>query len=191
MRALFACVLAALLVGCEAAPKFASTDITGATFASQGFTLTNHLGKPASLSDFRGKVVVVFFGFTQCPDVCPTTLANMAQVMKLLGKDAERLQVLFVTLDPERDTQELLSRYVPQFHPSFIGLYGDLSATAAAARDFKVFYQKAPLEGGGYTIDHATSAYLFDPAGRVRLYTQHNAPADALAGDIRQLLAGK
>ena len=191
MRALIVLALVALLAGCDAAPKFTSTDITGATFASQGFTLTNHQGRPTHLSDFRGKAVVVFFGLTQCPDVCPTTLNKMAQVMKLLGEDASRVQVLFVTLDPERDTQDLLAKYVPQFHPSFIGLWGDLSATAATARDFKVFYQKTPLEGGGYTIDHSTSAYIFDPAGRVRLYTQHNAAAEALAGDIRQLLSGK
>jgi len=184
-------LLGGALAGCDAPPKFASTDITGASFASQGFTLSSHEGKSVSLSDFRGKVVMVFFGFTQCPDVCPTTLSSMAQVMQRLGKDAERVQVLFITLDPERDTQQVLAAYLPQFHPSFMGLYGDLSATAVVARDFKVFYQKAPLDKGGYTIDHATSSYLFDPTGRVRLYASHNAPAESLAKDIAQLLAGK
>lgn len=191
MRAILIGFMALALAACEVGPaKFAATDITGASFA-QDFHLTDHTGKPRSLADFRGKVVVVFFGFTQCPDVCPTTLSNLARVMKSLGDDAARVQVVFITLDPERDTPALLAQYVPQFHPSFLGLYADLSATQAAARDFKVFFQKVASGGATYTIDHATGAYVFDPAGRVRLYAEHNAPAEALTADIRQLLAGK
>ena len=191
MRLLLTLLMAAMLAGCgEARSKFASTDITGASFG-QGFALTDASGKLRKLEDFRGKVVVVFFGFTQCPDVCPTTLSKMAQVMELLGPDARKLQTLFVTLDPERDTPELLSRDVPQFHPSFIGLYSDLSGTAAVARDFKVFFQKSPTSGTQYTIDHTTGSYVFDPQGRVRLFTDHGATAEVLASDIRQLIKGK
>lgn len=190
LLSVFGLALALVLSGCgDDRPRFASTDITGATFA-QGFALTDHLGQPRTLKDFQGKVVVVFFGFTQCPDVCPTTLTTLSRVLTLLGEDAKRVQGLFVTLDPARDTPAVLASYVPQFHPSFIGLYADTSATQAVARDFKVFFQKNG-EGGHYTLDHTTGSYIFDPQGRVRLFTQHSATAETLAADIRQLLAGK
>ena len=141
---------AALLAACgNDAPQFQLTDVTGAEFG-RDFQLTDHNGKPRTLGDFAGKVVVVFFGFTHCPDACPTIMGELALVMKELGKDADRLQVLFVTVDPERDTPALLSQYVPAFHPSFLGLYGDAESTARTAKEFKVFYQKQELAGGGY-----------------------------------------
>lgn len=177
-----------LIAGCAPA-KFKSTDITGAAFA-RTLALTGHDGKPRTLADFKGKVVVVFFGFTQCPDVCPTTLARFASIAQSLGPDADRVQVLFVTVDPERDTQELLAKYVPAFDPRFLGLYGDAEATARTAREFKVIYQKqAGKTPGNYTIDHSAGSYVFDKAGRVRLFLRHEAPAQDVEHDLRILLA--
>ncbi len=196
-RVLAACgagVLAALgmpLAGCQRSgrPTFNATDITGADFG-RDFALTGHDGKPHTLADFRGKVVVMFFGYTQCPDVCPTALATMADTMKRLGDDANRVQVLFVTVDPERDTPRLLSQYVPAFDPRFLGLYGDADATAKVAREFKVFYQKVPGKTpGSYTVDHSAGVYLFDAQGRIRLFAKYDQPPEALAQDIRTLLA--
>jgi protein SCO1/2 len=194
-NALFSLFLAAaaLFAGCgePAPPPFRATDITGAPYGAQ-FVLTDHKGVERRLGDFRGKVVTLFFGFTQCPDVCPTNLTAMAEVMKLLGDDAKRIQVLFVTVDPERDTQELLAEYVPAFHPDFLGLRGDEAATKAAAREFKVFYQKVPGQtAGSYTMDHSAGTYVFDPAGRLRLYIKHGETPEAIAHDIRLLLAGR
>ena len=144
------------LAGCgqQGAPsvKFQLTDVTGADFG-KSLALTDHTGKPRTLADFQGKVVVIFFGFTQCPDVCPTTLAEMAKVLRELGADGEKVQVLFVSVDPERDTQELLKQYVTAFHPSFLGLAGDAAATARAAKEFKVYVQKQPTKSGGYSVD--------------------------------------
>lgn len=182
--------LAALIAGCDAAPEapsFRLTDVTGAEFA-RGFQLTDHNGKPRTLADFSGKVVVVFFGFTHCPDACPTTLGELALAMKELDKDAARIQVLFVTVDPERDTPAVLSQYVPAFHADFLGLYGDAEATARTAKEFKVFYQKQPLPGGSYSIDHSAGSFLFDPAGRLRLFAQYGQGAQPLLHDIRILL---
>jgi protein SCO1/2 len=143
------------------------------------------------LEDFRGKVVVIFFGFMHCPDVCPATLAELAQVAKALGPDASRMQVLFVTVDPERDTPELLRQYVPSFHPEFLGLYGDAAATAQVAKEFKIFYQKqAPSAGGAYSVDHSAGTYVLDQQGRLRLYAQYGAGAPSLLHDIRLLLQG-
>ena len=181
---------AALAAACKSGdrPRFRNTDITGADFA-RGFSLTGHDGRPRTLDSFKGKVVTVFFGFTQCPDVCPTTLAEMAEVMKLLGPDAGRVQALFITVDPERDTPELLSKYVPAFHPSFLGLYGDADAIARTAREFKVFYQKVPGKTPGqYQVDHTAASFVFDPQGKVRLYVKYGQGAEPLAHDIRLLL---
>lgn len=181
---------AASVAGCDSstrAPAFQLTDITGAEFARE-FQLTDHNGKPRALADFKGKVVVVFFGYTYCPDVCPTTMGELALVMKELGKDADRLQVLFITLDPERDTPAILSKYVPAFHPSFLGLYGDAAATARTAKEFKVIYEKQPLPGGGYSVDHSAGSYIYDAAGRVRLFAQYGKGAQPLVHDIRLLL---
>lgn len=185
-------LLALVLVGCsgDPAPQFRNTDITGAGYAS-GFDLTDHTGQRRSLEDFRGKVVTVFFGFTQCPDVCPMSLATMNDVLQEVGDDGERVQVLFITVDPERDTEELLAHYVPRFHPSFIGLYGDAEETAAVAADFRVFYAKSgDTEGMNYTVDHSAGTYVFDTEGRLRLYVRHGEPADAIAHDVALLLEG-
>lgn len=171
-------------------PGFVNTDITGASFA-RDFELTDHHGKPRRLADYRDKVVVIFFGFTQCPDVCPTTLQEMAEVMKVLGPDADRVQVLFVTIDPERDTAQLLSQYVPAFDRRFVGLYGDAATTAKTAKEFKVFYAKVPGKTEtSYTMDHTAGSYVFDPQGRPRLFIKHGRGAEPLASDIRLLLKG-
>jgi protein SCO1 len=166
---------------------FQLTDITGAEFG-RGFQLTDHTGKPRTLEDFKGKVVVIFFGYTFCPDVCPTTMGELSLVMKELGKDASRVQVLFVTVDPERDTPELLSKYVPAFDPSFLGLYGDAEATARTAKEYKIFYQKQPMKDGGYTVDHSAGTYIYDTAGRLRLFAAYGQGGEKTLHDIRVLL---
>jgi protein SCO1 len=183
---------AALLAACSPeAPKFRSTDITGADFGKE-LALTGHDGKPRSLADFRGKAVVLSFGYTHCPDICPTTLADIAAVMKQLGTDAARVQVLFVTVDPERDTPELLATYVPAFDSTFIGLSGDAAATQRAAKEFKIFYEKR--QGGApdvYTVDHSGQSYILDAQGRLRLFVRHDRIAQDLAEDLRTLLKEK
>ena len=179
-----------LLGGCDGLsgrPAFQLTDLTGADFG-RTFQLTDHNGKPRTLDDFRGKVVAVFFGYTYCPDVCPTTMGEFALVMKELGKDADRVQVLFVTVDPERDTPALLSMYVPAFHPSFLGLYGDVDATTRTAREFKIFFQKQKMDGGGYTVDHSAGTYIYDASGRLRLFSGYGQGAQKLLHDIKILL---
>lgn len=190
MRRLLAAFVAVLaLVACAPErPGFKSADITGAGFGND-FALTDPGGKPRSLADFRGKAVVVFFGFTQCPDVCPTALATLAEAVRKLGADADRVQGVFITIDPERDTPELLSRYVPAFHPGFVGLSGDADATARVAKAFKVLYRKAPgSTPGSYSMDHSAGMFVFDPQGRLRLYVSHGTGADDLAQDLRTLL---
>lgn len=190
LASVLALLLAALLTGCERAPPEPTlqlTDITGAEFG-RGFRLTDHNGRERTLADFRGKVVLVFFGFTHCPDVCPTTLAEMAQVMRELGPDAEKVQVLFITVDPERDTPEVLRQYVPAFYPSFLGLYGDADAIARTARGFKIFYQKQALPDGGYSVDHSAGTYIYDRKGELRFFAQYGRGAAALLHNIRILL---
>ncbi len=185
-------VLVVLLGACgpaEKAPQFALTNITGASFGNE-LNLPDHNGKMRSLADFRGKVVTVFFGFTHCPDVCPTTLVEMAQIMRELGADASRVQVLLVTVDPERDTPAVLQQYVPSFHPEFLGLRGDAESTARVAREFKVFYQKQPARDGGYSVDHSAGTYVFDPEGRLRLFASYGKGGAAMLHDIRLLLNG-
>jgi protein SCO1/2 len=177
------------LAACGAkGPSFQATDLTGASFG-RDFELTAPDGKPRRLADFRGKAVVMFFGYTQCPDVCPTTLAALADAMKQLGTDADRVQVLFVTIDPERDTPALLSQYVPAFDPRFLGLYGDADATARTAKEFKIIYQKVPgAAPGSYTMDHSAGTYIFDPQGRLRLYVSNAQGSKVFAHDLRELL---
>ncbi|HTJ96681.1 MAG TPA: SCO family protein [Rhodocyclaceae bacterium] len=184
--------MACLLTACsEPAAKFTSTDVSGGDWGKD-FHLTDHTGKQRTLADFKGKVVVLFFGYTQCPDVCPTTLTVSAAALKLLGPDASKVQVLFATLDPARDTQEVLSKYAPAFDPSFIGLYGNEAETAAAAKEFKVFYQKQPgSTPQTYTIDHTAASYAFDPQGRLRLYIKHGVTPEQLAADLKLLIQGK
>lgn len=191
VRVLFVLVLAAVLAGCEQPKPFNSTDLTGIGWGKD-FSLTDHHGKPRRLADFKGKVVVIFFGYTQCPDVCPGNMSNMREVLAKLGPEAERVQMLFISVDPERDTPELLAQYVPAFHPSFLGLYGDAATTLATAKEFKVFYQKQPgSTPGTYTVDHTAGSYAFDPQGRLRLYLRHGETAERIAEDLKKLLAGK
>ena len=193
MKKLFAlCMLACALVACgkvaEKPVAFNNVDITGAQYARH-FSLTDHTGKVRTVADFKGKVVVLFFGFTQCPDVCPTTMAELAAVKKALGSEGDKLQVLFVTVDPERDTQQLLAQYVPAFDPTFIGLRGDAAATAAVAKEFKIFYAKsAGATPDKYSMDHTAGSYVFDQDGKIRLFVRHGKGAEPIAQDIRQLL---
>jgi len=187
--ATLATLLALAVAACgPAAPKFEGSDVTGIGYA-RDFRLTDHTGKTRTLADFRGKVVVLFFGYTQCPDVCPTTLSELAATMQKLGADADRVQVLFVTVDPERDTPDLLSRYVPAFNPSFLGLYGDAAVTEATAKEFKIIYQKQPgPTPGTYSVDHSAGTYVFDPQGRLRVYESYGRGPEVFAHDIRVLL---
>ncbi len=170
---------------------FRNTDVTGLGYA-RDFALTDHNGKPRTLADFKGKAVLVFFGFVNCPDVCPTTMAEMANVMQQLGPQAEQVQVLFISVDPERDTPELLSKYVPAFHPGFLGLTGDKATIDKVAKEFRVFYQKVPGKTeGSYSVDHTAGSYVFDPQGRIRLFVRHGQGAEPIAHDLKLLLAGK
>ena len=190
-RRLFLALSMAALLSCKRPPAtFRNTDLTGATFGRQ-LTLVDHHGRQRSLTDFQGKAAVVFFGYTSCPDICPTMLAKLADVMKALGGDAERVQVLFVTVDPERDSAERLKDFVPWFNPTFLGLRGDAAQIKAATEEFRVFAARKPVEGElGYVIDHSTGAYVFDPAGRLRLYVKDTSSVDDITADIRLLLLG-
>lgn len=186
-------IAAGLLAACNPpqAPSFHATVLDNPQFA-QDFRLKDPSGRERSLADWRGKVVLLFFGYTQCPDVCPTALSRAARVMELLGPDAARVQVLFVTLDPERDTPALLREYPPAFHPSFIGLYTSVEETAQVARHFRVFYKINPgSTPSTYTIDHSVITYAYDPEGKLRLAIGHDAPAEAVAQDIRTLLGSQ
>ena len=181
-------LLSALLAGCSGgAPKFKNTDITGAGYG-KALSLTDQSGKHRTLADFRGKVVLLFFGYTHCPDVCPTTMANLSRTLRLLGKDAERVQVIFITVDPERDTREVLAKFVPAFDRSFLGLYGDAKATASAAKSFRADYRKVPAKKG-YYMDHTALTYVIDTQGKLRLLAGDREPDDWLAQDVRLLLA--
>jgi protein SCO1 len=185
-------VLAACLPACDRSskgPAFELTDITGAEFG-RDVRLTDHTGKPRALADFKGKVAVVFFGYTHCPDVCPVTLAELAMVARELGKDADRMQVLFITVDPERDTAAVLAKYVPAFNPAFLGLYGDIDATLRTAKEFKVIVHKQPATAGNYTVDHSAGTYIYDLQGRLRLFASYGQGAPKLLHDIRLLLQG-
>ncbi len=189
-HALISLVAAGALAACgERKPQFSAVDLTGADYAKD-FQLPDTEGKVRSLKDFRGKAVVVFFGFTQCPDVCPTTLAEIAQAKQLLGPDGAKVQGIFVTVDPERDTPEVLKAYMANFGPDFIALRGSPEQLAAVAKDFKVYYKK--VEGktpGSYTMDHSAASFVYDPEGRLRLYSRYGSGPQALANDIKQLLA--
>lgn len=185
-RLFWSITICSLLAACDSGPQFRSTDITGASYG-QSLELTDHTGKPRKLEDFRGKAVVVFFGFTHCPDVCPTTLADIAQAVKSLGPDAERVQVLMVSVDPERDTAQSLAKYVTAFDPRFLGLRGDLEATKRAAGEFKIYFEKRK-QGESYTVDHSAQSYVIDPQGKLRLLVRHERIAQDLAADLRTLL---
>ena len=178
-----------LLAACSPEkPQFKSIDLTGADYA-QGFSLADHNGKQRTLQDFAGKVVVVFFGFTQCPDVCPTSMAELAQVRQLLGPDGDKLQAIFITVDPERDTAELLKAYMGNFDPSFVALRPTPEQLPQIAKDFKVYYKKVDGKSpGSYSMDHSAGSYVFDGKGRIRLYNRYGTGAEALASDVRLLL---
>ncbi len=181
--------LAAVLAGCSPdKPSFQAVDISGAAYA-QGFSLPDTDGQLRTLADFRGQVVVVFFGFTQCPDVCPTAMLHLAEVKRLLGAQGEKLRGVFITVDPERDTPEVLKAYMASFDPSFVALRPSLEQLEATAKDFKAFYKKVPgATPATYTMEHSAASFVFDPQGRIRLYVRPGQPAQALADDIRLLL---
>ena len=189
IRACAATLVACLLAACSPdAQKFKSIDITGADYA-KGFALADHNGAQRTLADFKGKVVVVFFGFTQCPDVCPTALADLAEVKRLLGPQGDKLQGLFVSVDPERDTPEVLKAYMTNFDPGFLALRPTAEQLPEVAKAFKIFYKK--VEGPtptSYTMEHSAGSYVFDPQGRVRLYTRQAVGAQGLGEDIALLL---
>ena len=183
-----------LVAGCDlrsggSAAQFHGIDLTGADYA-KNLSLTDQNGQPRTLGDFKGKVTVVFFGYTQCPDVCPATMAEMAEVKRALGKDGDRLQVVFVTVDPERDTAALLKNYMAGFDPSFIALRGTPEQTRDVAKDFKVFYAKVPgKDPASYTMDHTAASYVFDANGRIRLFEGYKLGPQALTEDIRRIQA--
>lgn len=180
-----------LLAACDRQeqPSFKSTDVTGAEFG-RDFSLVDHNGVPRSLADFKGRLVVVFFGFTHCPDVCPTTLAKMAKTLQTLGPaEARRIQVLFVTVDPERDTQEILRNYVTAFNPDFLALRGDAAATARTTKEFKIVAMKtAETSPGSYSVDHSTQTFVYDTQGRLRLFVPHSRIEEVLGHDLGVLL---
>ncbi|MBA2689414.1 MAG: SCO family protein [Burkholderiales bacterium] len=190
--ALTVVLLCLALAACDLAQNrssgFNAIDITGADYGKD-FRLSDASGKTRTLADFRGKAVLLFFGFTHCPDVCPTTLADAAKVVKTLGADGERVQVLFVTLDPKRDTPAVLAQYIPAFHPGFVGLYGDEATTRKTAKDFRIFYEQRPgSTPDSYSIDHTAATLVFDPQGRLRLFVNNGMAPDKIAADIRKLL---
>jgi protein SCO1/2 len=193
--ALIALLAVAGLAGCDKLGlagatnvAFKGIDITGADYGRE-LSLPDAEGRPRTLADFKGKVSVVFFGYTQCPDVCPTTMAELARVKQAMGTDGERVQGVFVSVDPERDTPEVLKAYVTAFDPTFVALRGSPEQTAVAAHEFKVFYAKvAGKTPGSYTVDHTAGSYVIDPKGRLRLFERYGAPADDLVSDLRQLL---
>ncbi len=189
------CGLLALGIGIlgactESKPQFRGVDITGADYA-RDFRLTDHNGQLRSIQDFKGKAVIVFFGYTQCPDVCPTSMTELAEVKKLLGPDGDKLQGIFVTVDPGRDTAEMLKAYMTNFDPSFLALIPTADQLPVVAKDFKVYYKR--VEGKtptSYTMDHSAGSYLYDPQGRLRVYNRYGSGAPALAADVKQLLKG-
>jgi protein SCO1/2 len=181
---------ATLLAACSKAPAgFASIDLTGADYG-RGFSLEDGDGRTRTLADFRGQAVMLFFGFTQCPEVCPTALLKAAEVRRLLGPQGERLQVIFVTIDPERDTAAVMKQYTQAFDPAFLGLRTSAEGTAKVAAEFRAHYVKVPT-GASYTMDHSTITYVLDPQGRLRLAMRHDLSAEDAARDIRVLLDGR
>lgn len=190
LRLIGAALLLMCLAACSPKPEFKNIDITGSTAFGKDFSLVDPDGKVRTLADFKGKVVVMFFGYTQCPDICPTTLTEMQQVMTLLGPQADKVQVLFVTVDPDRDTAAILKQYVPSFDSRFMGLRpADEAALEKVTKDFKIYYKKVPgTSPGSYTMDHTAGSYAFDPEGRLRLYIKHAQGPETLAHYLKELL---
>lgn len=190
LRSFLIAVMAVILVACSQKPEFKNIDITGSTAFGKDFSLLDPDGNTKTLADFKGKVVVMFFGYTQCPDICPTTLTEMQQVMAILGQQSDKVQVLFVTVDPERDTAAILKQYVPSFDSRFLGLRpADEVALEKVAKDFKIYYKKVPGKSpGSYTMDHTAGSYAFDPEGRLRLYIKHAQGPETLAHDLKELM---
>jgi protein SCO1 len=190
MRFLFYSFLTLTLFACSPKQSFKNVDITGSKAFGTDFSLVDPDGKVRTLADFKGKAVLMFFGYTQCPDVCPTTLTEMQQVMTLLGPQSDKVQVLFVTVDPERDTASILKQYVPAFDTRFLGLRpADEAALEKVTKDFKIYYKKVPGSSpGSYTMDHTAGSYAFDPEGRLRLYIKHAQGPETLAHDLKELL---
>jgi protein SCO1/2 len=190
LRICFLAILCLALTACSPKPEFKNIDITGGTAFGKDFSLLDPDGKVRTLADFKGKVVVMFFGYTQCPDVCPTTLTEMQQVMALMGPKSDKVQVLFVTVDPQRDTAEILKQYVPAFDPRFLGLRpADEASLEKVTKDFKIYYKKVPgTKPDSYTMDHTAGSYAFDPEGRLRLYIKHAQGPETLAHDLKELL---
>ena len=189
-RILMLSLLGLALLACSPKPSFKNIDITGGKAFGNDFSLLDPDGKVRTLADFKGKAVVMFFGYTQCPDICPTTLTEMQQVMTLLGPQANKVQVLFVTVDPDRDTAAILKQYVPAFDVRFLGLRpADEAALEKVAKDFKIYYKKVPgISPGSYTMDHTAGSYAFDPEGHLRLYIKHAQGPEILAQDLKELL---
>lgn len=189
LRFCWICLVILVLGACSKAPEpFGLTDITGATFARQ-FSLTDHNGQARSLKDYSGKVVWLFFGYTHCPDVCPTMMSQLALAQKKLAADSGRVQVLFITLDPERDTPDILKQYVPAFNPAFVGLYGSEAQVQQTEKEFKVFSQKNATAGSkNYTVDHSSSVFVFDAQGNPRLFYTPAHTIETLVADTRRLL---
>ncbi len=191
LKIIGALVFSILIVACKPtaeSTKFVATDISGADF-KQSFNLTDHTGKPKTMADFKGKAVILFFGYTHCPDACPTTMQDLKATMKLLGSRANEVQVLFITLDPARDSQAVLAQFVPSFDSRFIGLRGDEALTAATAATFKIYAKKIESHGSeSYTLDHSAGMYVFDKLGKIRLYVDYGQKPSDLANDIQQLL---
>lgn len=190
VRVLMLSLMGLALIACSPKPSFKNVDITGSKAFGNDFSLLDPDGKVRTLSDFKGKAVVIFFGYTQCPDVCPTTLTEMQQVMTLLGPQADKVQVLFITVDPDRDTAAILKQYVPAFDKRFLGLRpADQAALEKVAKDFMIYYKQVPgTSAGSYTIDHTAGSYAFDPEGRLRLYIKHAQGPEILAQDLKKLL---
>ena len=178
------------MLGCSPKPSFKNVDITGSTAFGNNFSLLDTNGNTKTMADYKGKVVVVFFGFTQCPDVCPTTLTEMDEALKLLGPKADKVQVIFITVDPERDTTIVLAQYVPAFNPRFIGLRpADEAGLEKIAKDFRIYYKKVPgSKPGSYTMDHSAGSYVFDQNGQLRLYIKHAQGPEVLAHDLKNIL---
>ena len=190
LRGFIIAFMTMILMACSPKPEFKNVDITGSTAFGKDFSLIDPDGKVKTLADFKGKAVVMFFGYTQCPDVCPTTLTEMQQVMTLLGPKSDKVQVLFVTVDPDRDTAAILKQYVPSFDSRFLGLRpADEAALEKVTKDFKIYYKKVPGNSpGSYTMDHSAGSYAFDPEGRLRLYIKHAQGPETLAHDLKELL---